>query len=52
MASSENRLEGELIDKTWVRINLMMGWDFVGFWQISNTPHLAILPSPYLSTLL
>jgi len=42
--SPENRLEGELIDKKWVRIDLMMG-----FWQVSNTPHLPISPSPHLS---
>jgi len=45
--SPENRLEGKLIDKKWVRIDLM-----IGFWQISNTPHLRISPhspTPLLS---
>ncbi|WP_210407656.1 hypothetical protein, partial [Hydrocoleum sp. CS-953] len=35
-----------LIDKKWVRIDLM-----IVFWEISNTPHLPISPSPHLSTL-
>jgi len=44
--SPENRLQGELIDKKWVIIDLMMG-----FWQISNIPHIPISPSPHLSPL-
>ena len=43
--SPENRFSGEFFEKKWVIIDLM-----IGFWQISNTLHLPISPSPHLHT--
>ncbi len=47
LVSPENRFSGEVIDKKWIIIDLM-----IGFGEISNTPHLSLLPYSPTPTLI